>query len=490
MHKHLKIIIIFFTIKILILFVKTHKDILFIYYMEIITIDNINYVSGDFIRLNAPIYSHRCRSSRELIKTKNIDETKFIYARKINEAWVKSEGKSIKFDKVMIKEDIIKDIPELNNLNQIINNDDGIEKAPNLLHLNNEEKFKDNEGNVLDIETRGERAHDKIYFKVKDVSKAFNMNHLYKIIIDNDKSYTLNKDYKYFICSIFTNIVINSDNSDNNSNKKTNTVIKKELFLTYEGMLRVLFVSRNGKTSNFIKWCVEKLFTIHMGTPEQKNKLVSHIKGVSYEAIQELFSVNARTIPCVYLTAINTVSELKNIMNIDNKFSNNDVVYKFGLTKSFESRKNGHKSEYKKLENHIDMKLVYFTYIDPLYIHEAELEIKNLLSEYKLEWDNHDELVVIPNNLLKIIKTIYENIGMKYSGHTQEFNRKIEELNKIIMEYENKYNLLINEIKNERLLFNKDKELFEAKLNNKDFEIETLKKEIKIKELELLLSKK
>ena len=32
----------------------------------------------------------------------------------------------------------------------------------------NEEKFKDNDGNVIEIETRGEREHDKIYFKVKN----------------------------------------------------------------------------------------------------------------------------------------------------------------------------------------------------------------------------------------------------------------------------------------------------------------------------------
>ena len=105
-------------------------------------------------------------------------------------------------------------------------------------------------------------------------------------------------------------------------------------------MLRVLFVSRNNKTTSFIKWATEKLFTIQMGIIEQKNKLVSHINGVSYETIQELFSINARTLPCVYLTAFNTVKELRTIMNIDNKFQDDSVVYKFGLTKSFESRKN------------------------------------------------------------------------------------------------------------------------------------------------------
>jgi len=108
--------------------------------MEIITIDNINYVHGDFVFINAPIYSHRCRSSRELIRTKNIDSSNFIYAKKINDTWIKSNGKSIKFDKVMIKENLIKDIPELNNTNIIVS-DDGIEQAPCILHLNDNEKL-------------------------------------------------------------------------------------------------------------------------------------------------------------------------------------------------------------------------------------------------------------------------------------------------------------------------------------------------------------
>ena len=338
---------------------------------------------------------------------------------------------------------------------------------------------KDNEGNILEIETRGKREYNKIYFKVKDVATSFNMENLIIIIIDKRKidGYCENIHYKYFNCKKLAT-----------GNNSTCNKYKKELFLTYEGILRVLFVSKNNKTTNFIKWATETLFTCQMGTPEQKNKLVSHIKGVSYETIQELFSINARTLPCVYLTAFNTVKELRNIMNIDSKFQDDSIVYKFGLTKSFESRKNGHKSEYKKLENLIDMKLIYFTYIDVLYISQAELEIKNLLSEYKLEWDNRDELVIIPNNLLKIIKTIYENIGMKYSGHTHEFNLKIEELNKTIIKYEYKINSLIKDIANERVVFDKDKELFEAKIINKDFEIENLKKELRIKELELLLN--
>lgn len=53
-------------------------------------------------------------------------------------------------------------------------------------------------------------------------------------------------------------------------------------------MLRVLFVSRNNKTTKFVSWATKILFAVQLGSIEQKNELVSNIKGVSYETIQEL----------------------------------------------------------------------------------------------------------------------------------------------------------------------------------------------------------
>ena len=65
-----------------------------------------------------------------------------------------------------------------------INIQDNIEAAPPILYLNNEEKFTDLDGNIVDIETRGERNKNKIYFNVPDVSKAFNMHKLHDTLID------------------------------------------------------------------------------------------------------------------------------------------------------------------------------------------------------------------------------------------------------------------------------------------------------------------
>jgi len=241
---------------------------------------------------------------------------------------------------------------------------------------------------------------------------------------------------------------------------KQQIVDKKEMYLTYNGMLKVLFSSRSGNAEQFQNWASEILFTAQMGTDEQKNKLVSSIKGVSYESIQEIFSIHARTLPCVYLVAFDTVDKLRNIMNINDNYPNDAIVYKFGLTKNFEDRKNGHKTEYKELKNIVEMVFVCYTFIDPLYLREAENELKESLNDYKIKYKDHDELIILPKDIFKFVKNIYENIGMKYSGHTSELNKQINDIEKELQ-----------------------KERFEKELQKERYEKELLLKEIEILKL-------
>ena len=44
------------------------------------------------------------------------------------------------------------------------------------------QKFKDENGNIIEIETRGERSVDKIYFRVKDVMEGFCLDRLDEFI--------------------------------------------------------------------------------------------------------------------------------------------------------------------------------------------------------------------------------------------------------------------------------------------------------------------
>lgn len=424
--------------------------------MNIITYNDMEYVQADYVLQHAPIYSKGSRGTRDLLKKKQI--TEYMFMRLVKDNWEVSNGSSQKFDKVFIPKTLLDNIPELNNSDKIVD-DNGIEKAPPIIYLQEHEKFYDNDGNTMDIETRGDRNVNHVYFKVKDVMTEFKMFKLYDTLIDINTKYKVNIHYKYFICNSSHNMVNKSDK------------IKKELFLTYEGILRVLFVSENNKTSKFISWATNTLLTVQMGTEKQKNELVSNIKGVSYESIQELFSINAREMPCIYLTALNTVDVLRKEMNIDISYPNDSIVYKFGKTTSFEDRKNGHKQEFKKINHLVEMKLVYFTYIDPLYITKAETYINDKIDHFKIKWNKHEELVILSKEDMKHVKLMYENVGMKYSGYAAENNKQIQlfemEIEKLKLSHE-------NELK----LNNKDNEL---KLKEKDNEI--LKKELEIMKL-------
>ena len=62
-----------------------------------------------------------------------------------------------------------------------------IPPAPDILYLLEDEMFKDSDGNVIDIEVRGERDHNKCFFKVKDIMKGFDMPRLYDALTDKRK---------------------------------------------------------------------------------------------------------------------------------------------------------------------------------------------------------------------------------------------------------------------------------------------------------------
>ena len=51
-------------------------------------------------------------------------------------------------------------------------------KASNIIFLKKEEQFCDNDGNIIDIETRCVREHDKIYFKINDIVIGFGLSYL------------------------------------------------------------------------------------------------------------------------------------------------------------------------------------------------------------------------------------------------------------------------------------------------------------------------
>jgi hypothetical protein len=183
-----------------------------------VIINKEEYVSSDILFEKAPIYCKLVRSARELIRKNKL--TSYIFLKLVDKKWTVSDGKSYKFDKVYFKKFFIDTIPEFNQ-EKIIIDENNIELAPDIINLDDNEKFKDDNGTIIEIETRGERKVDSIYFKVKDVMIGFKMENLNIVILNNQRDgYKEYIHYKFFNCK-----------KKSKDLKKTNKTIKKELFL-------------------------------------------------------------------------------------------------------------------------------------------------------------------------------------------------------------------------------------------------------------------
>lgn len=99
---------------------------------------------------------------------------------------------------------------------------------------------------------------------------GFELPNLNTTILHPETSYKFNIHYKYFICNNFCAL-------KSKTNKKNNG-ITSEMFLTYKGILKVLFLSHSGRADKFVDWVTKTVFVVQMGSNNQRNQLVSNIR--------------------------------------------------------------------------------------------------------------------------------------------------------------------------------------------------------------------
>jgi len=73
-----------------------------------------------------------------------------------------------------------------------------IEDLPELLHLDDEHRFKNEDGVPMDIETRGIKTQEGIFFKASDIGKAFDYDSVSKTILNVGSDYVYEINFKYF----------------------------------------------------------------------------------------------------------------------------------------------------------------------------------------------------------------------------------------------------------------------------------------------------
>jgi uncharacterized small protein (DUF1192 family) len=333
-----------------------------------------------------------------------------------------------------------------------------IENAPPLLHLDDGEKFHDADGNVIEIETRGERDRKKIYFKVKDVSVGFVMPSLSKNIlrhryVDVENGYEYGLHYKAF-----------KRVPSGESNKQEMT-----LYLTYKGLLRVLFVSRNKNVDKFQDWAEEKLFTIQMGTRDQKVKLGAEVLNTSPRTLKAIFDKHAATFPSIYLMSLGKVRELRETFGIPANKPDDSTVYKFGFTDDLSRRVIELEADYSKLPG-VTMTIGTFHIIETKYTSEAENEVREMCAVFEVRvkktTQGFNELIILDDKQFANMKKMYRRIGDEFAGATLGLQKQIAELKERIKDYENEIVRLKLEIEYKDNLHKKDIELKDTVIEN------------------------
>jgi len=401
---------------------------------QFIIIDDISYYNAEELKeFDISFFEKTNKTIRKIIKIKNIPEEEynyFCFNKKDNKWKISNKNKPSPKAKLFITEKWSKlNIPKFNN--ELTNN---YEEAPDILELNDNEKFKDVDNNPLNIEVRGERNVNKCFFKLKDISINFNMNRLKDTIEDKNTNYEEKLHYKYFII--------------NNTHKNGKMTSKKVLYLTYLGIIRVLFVSKNHNCENFQKWAINILFTHQLGTNEDKKKLSNKLMGIPVKEACDVFKTSSNSISCVYLLSLNSVKELRDTFNISKNIPDDAIVCKYGKTDDLKRRIKEHQNNYKKLKN-VELSIMCYSYVDKKLITEAENQIKNYftLNNMKFDYENSNELVIINKEYIKNAKNTYQFVFSKCSGSMTEIINKMNEMEHEFKIKEIKYENTIDKLK-------------------------------------------
>lgn len=335
-------------------------------------------------------------------KFKLIENKDYILLSQKKNMWSLSAIKNPKALLCLTKEWVDTQVPKFKDITEA--NDYECPPAPEILELNDDENFKDIEGNILDIEVRGTRNKKDTYFKVKDISTGFEMPSLLSSLLHKDKCYTENIHFKYF--SIYR--------------KQTNshtTLSKKELFLTCDGLMKVIYSSRSSIKCNI---------PINMDTFLKKNDIIHN-----YISNNKNMKVKIeKNTPGIYLYIIGNAKDLLK----NDSYTDNDLLCKYGKTTDIYERNRTHIKNFKK-EFGVKIKLYKFSIIDDKNLSTAEYVISKIFNKEKIKYNNYNELIVIKDTELHLIDSEYNNVQNLYLECTKglkEENNKLKEEIKIL----------------------------------------------------------
>ncbi len=289
--------------------------------------------------------------------------------------------------------------------------------------------FKNEEGEEYNVLMRGERTRKGIFFRVKDVERCFEIPELSKTLQRDHTGYRNGIHYAWFTMS-------SGDAVPNRHNKKN------ELYLTYEGLMRVIYRSNSGVASEFRCWIDECVFAMNWGTKDQKAKVVSRALNVDANHLKAIMNKCSGSITCLYLIDID-------IKDGDRR------VFKYGFTNDLKRRFSEHMSTYGK-----EIKLEKFIFIPELDLSTAEATFRDSVSGHRyFAMENRNELISLCDKGFENVQTIFSTIMSKHCGNFREINALFESEKK---DYEAK--LIIKDEQCKRFMAEKQSEVYKLQI--------------------------
>lgn len=467
--------------------------------MNTITVNRTKYVYAKDLFSIAPEYTKGLKTPRSIIAERGIKDDDYCYVRCVKGEYHLSNGKSNKKDLICIKLSAIEHVPEISEkLNSLPKNKINNIKCTGKLwvtkrHLKEQAKETDEkidgvidheeakliiideiykfrfEGIIINVEIRGDRRHDKIYFKISDIANSLGIMSFNNVILGTHSSYNIIEDYVFI--------------KNEEGGKK-----KIDLFLTFEGLMRYFITTKCCKMRKYIKWCTEVFFVFRTAAPKIEENTARNFIGTDALAFKNIIEPIQQDISCVYLLTLGYAKNLRNHLPIYDDTPNDFIIAKYGRTNNFSRKITEYIASYGKISN-VFLRVKYCALIDPLNIAEGESYIRCLMKKTDSHINFGNEMVAISESRIEDLSDVYRSISQRYYIQNSESMARIKNLEREIdvmrLCSENEIIALKKDI--ELLAITKNAELAAAK---KDAEMAILKKDIEISKLKAELQQR
>ncbi|KAI8591321.1 hypothetical protein BDZ88DRAFT_470638 [Geranomyces variabilis] len=306
-----------------------------------------------------------------------------------------------------------------------------LEDAPEVLSLEEAEKFQNEDGEPQEVETRGVRAANGIFFRANDVSLLVSEHRLWVTnrVTHPNSSFERGPDKDF----VSFKVLVNEDGRPRACSR---------LFLTYRGLVRVMNVSRTPAARRFCDWAAALLQAAQMGSREQRQEAAASILKTPIAKVREALSSFSPKPSGVYLLSLGTVGQLRKSMEIANDIPDAHVVLKWGETGDLDDRIRKHLADYGRIRG-ATVELVKFIYIDSSHLTTCEATMARYFREagWLLRSSGHEvlqggskrfkprvELAAVPKASLKHVQAFYDGQQAMYGGNVKEFVARLNAL--------------------------------------------------------------